>query len=74
MTPLLALLGPAVTVLVAVIGALFGRAVFKRLDDMAADLKDVKGQVGSHAERLARVETKVETLERWRDRGDRGAA
>ncbi len=49
---------------------LVGR-VFKKMGDMATDLKEIRGKVDGHAEQIATLKAKVEELERWRDRTER---
>lgn len=54
--------------------------VFKRLGDIANDVKEIRGKVDDQAERLARGEAQIEHLRRDVDRlmskesGARGAA
>ena len=69
-------LGPITSSVLGVLGFLAVRAVFQRLDDIAADVKEIRGKVDQHAERLAKVEAKAEILERRLERHEdrRGVA
>lgn len=63
----LMVIGLVLEVVLGALGFLVVRSVFGKLDEIAADVKEVRSKVDDHASRLATIEARIEEMRRRAD-------